>query len=182
MQQLERKAVIRMAERAIKKRRNRPDLAKFGEEYTEPGDNSRYLRYALVSWDLPPIDISDEKQVEQRLTEYFAFCIENDRKPNMIGMANWLGVDRSTLNSWKRGEYRTEGHSPLIKRAVGLLEELWTDYMQNGKINPTSGIFIAKNMFQYQDNITITPGQPAPLGDQMSGEKLAERYADIVED
>ena len=54
-----------------KQHRNRPDLAKFGEEYTEPGDNARYLRYAMASWDLPPIDISDPKQVEHRIVEYF---------------------------------------------------------------------------------------------------------------
>ena len=26
-----------------KRKRNRPDLANFGEEYIEPGDNSKYL-------------------------------------------------------------------------------------------------------------------------------------------
>lgn len=166
----------------VKKRRNRPDLEKFGEEHAEPGDNSRYLRYAMVSWDLPPIDISDEKQVEQRIKEYFEFCIENDRKPNMIGMANWLGVNSDTLRTWKTGEYRSSTHSVVIKKAIAVLEELWTDYMQNGKINPTSGIFIAKNMFQYQDNITITPGQPAPLGEQLQPKELAERYGDLPED
>ena len=76
-----------------KQKRNRPDLAKFGEENTEPGDNSRYLRYALASWDLPPIDISDPKQVEQRIHDYFQFCIDNDRKPNIKGLGNWIGVD-----------------------------------------------------------------------------------------
>lgn len=166
----------------VKKKRNRPDLDKFGEEYIEPGDNSRYLRHALVSWDLPVIDISDEKQVEQRIKDYFSYCIENDRKPNMVGMANWIGIDRTTLTSWKNGEYRTQTHSPLIKKAVNLLEELWTDYMQNGKINPTSGIFIAKNMFQYQDNITITPGQPNPMGEQQDPATIAAKYAELPED
>ena len=53
-----------------KRKRNRPDLADFGNEHAEPGDNSRFLRFALASWDLPPIDISDPKQVEQRIKEY----------------------------------------------------------------------------------------------------------------
>lgn len=147
---------------AGKQKRSRQNLAKFGEENTEPGDNARYLRMARVSMSLPPIDISDPKQVEQRMNEYFDFCESNDRKPSMIGLANWIGIDKTTLSSWKRGEYRNETHSPLIIKAVEMLEELWMDYMQNGKINPASGIFIAKNLFQYKDtaDVVLTPNNP----------------------
>jgi len=160
----------------VKRKRNRPDLAKFGEENTEPGDNSRYLRYARVSMNLPPIDISDPKQVQHRINEYFDFCEENDRKPNMIGMANWLGVSRETVNTWKRGDYRSSTHSDLIRKAVDILEELWVDYMQNGKINPASGIFLAKNMFQYKDvqDVVISPQNNGE--DDMSADDIAKRY------
>lgn len=158
-----------------RRKRNRPDLEKFGEEHTEPGDNARYLRYAMVSLSLPPIDISDPKQVEQRIKDYFTYCIDNDRKPNMVGMANWLGVDRDTLNSWKRGEYRGSTHSVVIKRAVGMLEELWVDYMQNGKANPASLIFLGKNMFGYKDtqDVIVTPNNP--LGAENSAEEAQKR-------
>lgn len=166
----------------VKRRRNRPDLEKFGEEHTESGDNARYLRYAMASLDLPPIDISDPKQVESRIMEYFTHCVENDRKPNMVGMANWLGVDRDTVKTWKAGEYRSSTHSAVIKKAVSILEELWVDYMQNGKMNPASGIFLAKNMFQYRDVIDIAPAQPAPLGEQLQPKELAERYGELPED
>lgn len=158
-----------------RRKRNRPDLDKFGEENTKPGDNSRYLRYAMASLDLPPIDISDPEQVKKRITEYFNYCIDNDRKPNMVGMANWLGVDRDTLNSWKRGEYRGSTHSDVIKKAVGMLEELWVDYMQNGKANPASLIFLGKNMFGYKDtqDVIVTPN--APLGAENNESELQKR-------
>ena len=163
----------------VKKRRNRPDLANFGAENTEPGDNSRYLRYALASWDLPPIDISDPKQVESRIHAYFAYCVENDRKPQLVGMANWLGVSRDTLNSWKRGEYRTETHSDLIKKAIGLLEEMWVDYMQNGKVNPASGIFLGKNFFNYRDqtDVVVTPNNPL---DTLDTDQARRKYAESL--
>lgn len=103
-----------VAEKIVKKKRNRPDLAKFGEENVKPGDNSRYLRYALASLDLPPIDISDPEQVKKRIYEYFQFCIENDRKPNMVGMANWIGIEPETLRTWK-------------KWAISQLHTLWHD-------------------------------------------------------
>lgn len=162
-----------------KQKRNRPDLAKFGEENTEPGDNSRYLRMARVSLSLPPIDISDASQVENRINQYFDFCEQNDRKPNMIGMANWLGVDRATVNSWKTGEYRAESHLPVIKKAVDILEELWVDYMMNGKVNPGSGIFIGKNLFQYKDvqDVVVTPNNPL---EQMDSNTARKRLIDAI--
>jgi len=162
-----------------KQKRNRPDLAKFGEENTEPGDNSRYLRYALASWDLPPIDISDPKQVENRIREYFQFCVENDRKPNIKGLGNWLGVDDTTVSSWRRGEYRAETHSPLIKKAVDALQEMWWDYGQNGKCNPASWIFIGKNAFGMRDEqqVVITPNNPL---DQGNPEETRKKYLDAL--
>lgn len=164
--------------------RNRPDLAKFGEENTQPGDNARYLRMARVSMNLPPIDISDPKQVAQRISDYFDFCEQNDRKPNMIGMANWLGVDRSTLNTWKTGEYRTETHSPVIKKAVDILEELWVDYMMNGKVNPGSGIFIGKNLFQYKDvqDVVVTPNNPYESGNVSDVDQVVQALPDVTDE
>jgi len=146
---------------------------------TEPGDNSRFIRHALVAWDLPPIDISDPEQVKNRITEYFIYCEKNDRKPQLVGMANWLGVSRETLNTWKRGEYRSETHSDIIKKAVDVLEEIWADYMQNGKINPASGIFLGKNFFGYRDEqqVVITPNNPLETADPETARK---KYLDAI--
>ena len=43
-----------------------------------------------------------------------------------------------------------------------LMEEVWYDMMQNGRINPASGIFLAKNMFGYKDvaDVVVTPNNP----------------------
>ena len=39
------------------------------------------------------------------------------------------------------------------------MEILWENYMQNGKINPVSGIFLGKNNFgyQYKTEHVLTP-------------------------
>ena len=63
----------------IVKKKNRgsdwmKDLTAEGAGNMEPGENSRFVRHALVSWNMPPIDISDPKQVEQRIGEYFEYC------------------------------------------------------------------------------------------------------------
>lgn len=175
---------IQNAEKQVKKRRNRdwPNKENYGTEYVEPGDNARYLRFALDNMNRPPIDISDEKQVERRIYEYFEDCVKADMKPNVVALANALGIDRSTLRSWKVGECRTLSHSPIVKKAFDALEELWVDYMQNGKINPASGIFIGKNHFGYRDvaDVVLTPGQQ--LSDQTSPEQMQKQIAALPDD
>ena len=140
-------------------KRNR-DLSNFGQEYIEPGDNSRYIRHALATMNMPPIDISDGKQVEERIDWYFHHCVDNEMKPTVTGLCNALGITKETLRNWKSGNFRVETHQDPIRRAYRMLEELWEDYMINGKINPVSGIFIAKNMFpDYRDqqDLVVSP-------------------------
>jgi len=126
---------------------------------TEPGDNSKYLRHALATMNMPPIDISDINQVNDRLNWYFHHCAEDDMKPTVMGFCNSLGISRVTLMNWKNGTFRADSHQQVILDAYALLEELWENYMQNGKINPVSGIFLGKNNFGYADKqeYVVTP-------------------------
>lgn len=145
---------------------------------TQPGDNARFLRAARVSMSLPPIDISDPKQVEDRINQYFDYCVQNDLKPGFVMMANWLGVNRDTLNQWKRGIYRAGTHTAIIQKAVNQLEALWETYMLEGKVNIVAGIFIGKQYYGAVDKqeITITPNEnsTAPL----TAEEISKRLPD----
>lgn len=149
----------------------------------KPGENARYLRMARVAMNLPPIDISDPKQVEQRINEYFDFCEANDTKPHVVGMASWIGISRETLNKWKTGDWRSATHLDIIKKAFDCLEGMWLDYMQNGKVNPAAGIFIGKNWFGYRDeqNITVKPDQDIPSGDPDAARRKYLGEAQTVE-
>lgn len=162
-----------------KRKRNRPDLANFGQEGIEAGDNARYIRHAMAAFDLEPIDISDAEQVKARIKWYFEHCGENDMKPTVTGLCNALGVDKGTLWRWKEGEVRGATHCDLVKRTYAILEELWEDYMQNGKINPVSGIFLGKNHFGYQDktDIVVSKGNK---DDELPREALEAKYRDAI--
>lgn len=164
-------------QKVVKRKRNRPDLANFGAENVEKGDNSRYLRHAMAGLNLPPIDISDDKQVSERLDWYFNHCIEDDMKPTVTGMANCLGIDKTTLWSWRTGECRAATHSPLIKKAYKLLEELWEGYMLSGKVNPASGIFLGRNHWGYQDKVDVVIRPADSSESDYSAEDIAKRYA-----
>ena len=163
----------------VKRRRNRPDLANFGQEYVEPGDNAKYIEFALGSWNMPKVDLNDAEQVVERINWYFRRCMEHDMKPGVVGLSNALGVTRQTLWNWKEGIRRadaTKESVDAIKKAYGFLEELWEDFMMNGKVSPPNGIFLGKNHFNYKDvqDVVIAPQNN---GDQdMSAEDIAKRY------
>jgi hypothetical protein len=158
-----------------------PGKKNFGEENIQAGDNSRYLRHALATLNLPPIDISNAEQVSERLGWYFNHCADNDMKPTVNGMCNSLGIHRDTLHTWRTGEYRADSHQAIIMKAYRVLEELWEDYMLNGKINPVSGIFLSKNLFYgYADKqeFVLTPNNGISDADAAT---IAAKYEELPE-
>lgn len=147
-------------ERAIKRANGELPIREDHQLKTDPGDNSRFLRHALVTMGMPPIDISDVTQVEERINWYFHHCIDNDMKPTVTGLCNSLGITRDTLIAWRTGKFRSDTHQATAAKAHLLLEELMEDYMQNGKINPVSGIFLMKNLyanFSDKQEVVLTP-------------------------
>ena len=134
---------------------------------TEPGDNQKYINVSMQLFNLPSIDLKNPEQVQARLNEYFKIQYDADLKPTVAGMAMALGVDRRRLWEIRSGNYHTSKSltdlptltTDYIKKAYDFMENLWENYMQNGKINPVSGIFLGKNNFGYQDKTeyVVTP-------------------------
>lgn len=149
---------------------------------TEPGDNARYLRFALENADLPPIDISDPVQVEDRINDYFRRAIAQDLKPTVAGLCNSLGITRNTFADWCSGRTRSSTHTDTIKKAKQILEEMMESYMQNGKINPVAGIFLMSNNFGYKQKVEVH--NELQMNDPLEGksaEELRARYADVID-
>lgn len=151
-------------------------------EITDPGDNTKFLSHALAVRSLPAIDTSDPVQVEQRISEYFTLCVNDDVKPTVKGFLNALRVAKSTLWEWRQGNYRAGTHQQIICEAYDVLEALWEDYMMNGKINPVSGIFLGKNNFGYQDKqeYVLTPNQKQISNEDV--ELIESKYDELPED
>lgn len=149
-----------------------------------PGDNTMYLQQSLELMNLPTIDIHDPVAVQERLNEFFQIMAKYDTKPTVAGMAMALGMDRRTL--WAiRNDQPTGGSgyksalppevADSIKKSYLLMENLWENYMQNGKINPVSGIFLGKNNFGYQDKTeyVVTPNVQQ---DNYDPDSIRQRY------
>lgn len=149
-----------------------------------PGDNTMYLHQSLELMNLPTIDLHDVVAVQERINEFFNIMAKYDTKPTVAGMAMALGIDRRRLwairNDQPTGGSGYESALPpgvadLIKKAYILMENLWENYMQNGKINPVSGIFLGKNNFGYQDKTeyVVTPNVHQ---DNYDPDSIRQRY------
>jgi hypothetical protein len=149
--------------------------------HLEPGDNTKYMAVSMQLFNLPTIDLHKPEQVQERLNKYFEIHAQADMKPTVAGMAMALGVDRRRLWEIKtdvanRNQSLPDETRDLIKKAYDFLETLWENYMHNGKINPVSGIFLAKNNFGYQDKVehVLTPNMNNDS--DYSAEDIRARY------
>lgn len=148
----------------------------------EPGDNQKYLAISMQLMKLPKINLKDEEAVKNRLDEYFQIHYEHDCKPTVAGMAMALGIDRRRLWEIRTGNIgRTTPILPpsiqdCIKKAYFIMENLWENYMLNGKINPVSGIFLGKNNYGYQDKTEYVLTPNSRPDDEYSAEDIKSRY------
>lgn len=151
----------------------------------EQGDNRKYLMVSLELANLPDIDLTDPTQVQERITKYFEIYANNDMKPTVAGLGLALnGMDRKRLWEIKTDNLKG-GVSPwnlptatleLIKKAYKIMENQWENYMQNGKINPVSGIFLGKNNFGYQDKTEYVVTPNVNQDNDYNADDIKKRY------
>ena len=148
----------------------------------EPGDNAKFMRVNMVLFNMEKIDMTDIDAVQSRINEFFMLYASNDMKPTVAGMAMALNMDRRRLWEIKTGNkgISTPDLPPCvqdtIKKAYNLMENLWETYMNSGKVNPVSGIFLGKNNYGYQDKTeyVLTPNQQSD--NEYDADSIRERY------
>lgn len=140
----------------------------------EAGTNTHYTNYSLEIFSLPDIDTNNADEVWKRTEEYFKLCTKYDFKPNVPSYALALGVSRLTLVSWLRKDVKKPDEVyDILNRVYTVLNAELESYMQDGKVNPVTGIFIAKNNFGYVDkqdlevnnSVALSPTAEALIAD-----------------
>lgn len=155
-----------------------------------PGDNAKILNINIQIFNMRNIDMDDVDAVAQRLTEYFRIYAESDFKPTVVGMAlalnghtrQWLWAvahDKQTGSAGYGPALRPEVAN-LIKKAYFMMENQWETYMNSGKINPVSGIFLGKNNFGYQDKTEYVVTPNVQQDNDYDPNSIRERY--MIED
>ena len=155
------------------------------------GDNTKYLSINAALMNMPNIDLNDPVAVQQRLMEYFELYAEADTKPTVVGMAaalnghsrRWLYAVTHDVPTGGKGYMANipKESANYIKKAYVLLENLWENYMLNGKVNPVVGIFLGKNNYGYQDKTeyVVTPNNQNE--EEYDVNDIKKRYATTIE-
>lgn len=162
----------------------RPKQSEIMKPQTDPGDNTKYLLVSMELAKLPKVDLKNPEEVEERINRFFKIQADNDLKPTVAGLGLALGVDRRRL--WEIRSGAAKGGTSqydlptatldAIKKAYEIMENLWENYMQNGKINPVSGIFLGKNNFGYQDKTEYVVTPNVQNDSDYNAEDIKKRY------
>ena len=151
------------------------------------GPTADMLAASMEIFNMPKIDLDDEDAVRQRLNDFFEVYAKRGLRPTVAGMGLALGLDRRRLWEIKVDATNTrqrnwaKGTRDLIKGAYVIMESLWESYMVGGKLNPVTGIFLAKNQYGYVDRMehTVSPGVEEQ---QRSAEDIRRRYISAADE
>ena len=167
--------------------KNSPIIGMNGYNLKE-GDNTNVMKINIALFNMKEIDLYDVEQVNQRIGEYFQLYAKYDYKPTVAGLALALnGMDRRTLyaiaNDLPTGGagYKTalpDHVANYIKKAYKMMENMWETYMNSGKINPMTGVFLGINNYKYQDvkQVNLTPVLSNNDEDTYSVDDIKKRY------
>lgn len=101
-----------------------------------------------------------DQEVEERINAYFEFCERSSIRPGIESLCLSLHISRTTLFRWNNGQDCSERRKELIQTAKSFIAACLEQYFLSGKINPATGIFLAKNWMGYRDTISLEESVP----------------------
>ena len=94
-----------------------------------------------------------DEELEEEITKYFCFTVENEVKPSRAGLTLWLSLSDETYHSWMNYPEKHGGKTILIREASKLIE---SSYVERGESYPTFNMFLLKTMHKYREGNEIT--------------------------
>lgn len=126
--------------------------------------------------------VQSDRDVADRLIEYFARCEENGELPTVEKMATALGTYTARLKKWENGESlmpgMTEATTEMIRKAKHNIAAVDAELVALGRMNVVSYIYRSKNFYGMKDQVEsiITKTDV-----NRSTEELMKRYADVID-
>ena len=101
-----------------------------------------------------------DAETEEMIYAYFEFCERSSIRPGIESLCLSLHISRTTLFRWNNGQDCSERRKELIQTAKSFIAACLEQYFLSGKINPATGIFLAKNWMGYRDTISLEESVP----------------------
>lgn len=148
------------------------------EVEVEEGYNTRRIRFMRAIIPTEPLDPNDLEEMERRFEYYLEMCETYDMKIGNQAAYAAIGVDKGTVWDWINRNQANPARSDFFKKVQKICAMYREGLMEDGKVNPVTGIFWQKNYdgMRDQQEVVLTPNNP--LGDTRDAESLKQKYLD----
>lgn len=148
--------------------------------------NSRriaFQREIFPVGDLPRND--PEKMVEmmgERFRHYLEMCDKYGMKIGNQAAYFALGIDKDIVWAW----LNNSNTNPMVRGFIKKVQYFCSTYregmMEDGKLNPVTGIFWQKNYDGMRDQQELVVAKNDPLGEKLDASTLQQKYLEMTED
>lgn len=124
-----------------------------------------------------PLNRDDVEEMERRFARYLEMCAEWDMKVGNQAAYAAIGIDKGDAYEWTNRNLGNPARTAFIKKVQKICAMYREGLMEDGKVNPVTGIFWQKNYdgLKDQQEVVLTPNT-TPLGEQKDAEALKQKY------
>lgn len=165
----------------VKARENSPIMQAQKAEMPE-GYNARLVSFMMDIAPTEPLDLHDVPEMERRFANYLQKCAEQDMKVGNQAAYMAIGITKQQAWEWENNRSRNPARADFIKKVRQICGVFREGLMQDGKVNPVTGIFWQKNYdgMKDQTEMVLTPNNP--LGDMKDTKALEQKYLESAYD
>nr|DAH99788.1 MAG TPA: Terminase small subunit [Caudoviricetes sp.] len=141
------------------------------------GYNTRRIRFMQAILPTEPLDRNDVEEMERRFARYLELCAQWDMKVGNQAAYAAIGIDKDDAYEWSNRNLGNPARTAFIKKVQKVCAMYREGLMEDGKVNPVTGIFWQKNYdgMKDQQEVVLTPNT-SPLGEQKDAEALRQKY------
>lgn len=124
-----------------------------------------------------PLDHDDVEEMERRFQHYLTKCAEWDMKIGNQAAYAAIGINKDLVYEWTVRRQTNPRRTEFVKKVQQFCAMYREGLMEDGKVNPVTGIFWQKNYdgMKDQQEVVLTPNT-SPLGEQKDAEALKQKY------
>lgn len=141
------------------------------------GYNTRRIQFMMAIMPSEPLDYNDVAEMERRFNRYLQLCAEWDMKVGNQAAYAAIGIDKGLVWDWLNRREANPRRTDFLKKVQTICAMYREGLMEDGKVNPVTGIFWQKNYdgMKDQQEVVLTPNAN-PLGEQADAEALKQKY------
>lgn len=141
------------------------------------GYNTRRIAFMQAILPTEPLDHDDVEEMERRFQHYLTKCAEWDMKIGNQAAYAAIGINKDLVYEWTVRRQTNPRRTEFVKKVQQFCAMYREGLMEDGKVNPVTGIFWQKNYdgMKDQQEVVLTPNT-SPLGDQTDAEALKQKY------